>query len=96
MLAVALAGVLSEAVCWQVPADSKERKTFERRLEFPLWCMAWDCYALGAAVLEQVPLGPWCWVLRPVRVHVLPDVFRLGDMSQAQRDGDRRHSCRGG
>ena len=33
--------------------DTRERKEVERRLELPVWLMAWDTYAIGAAVLEQ-------------------------------------------
>ena len=48
-----------ELVTVNLEQDSEERdkaqqKALDRRLELPLWAIAWDAYSLAAAALEQV------------------------------------------
>jgi hypothetical protein len=77
-----------------VPESSAKDKATDRRLEPAYWMLAWDTYALAAAMMGQVCLLAHLfsvWAAGCVEV-----VIPRGDVAQACGDGSRDQCTRGG
>jgi hypothetical protein len=56
--------------------DTKDKRGAGRRLDVPLWMLAWDSYALAAAVLEQVGLPAlWCFSNKYINIVLVSAAF---------------------